>query len=129
MTSPNSSSFANSYFSRVPSQKKSGDSFPFKFKKNWKHSEVLASPSKNKITNSSKLLSEDVNVVTSASDQLVGHSKQGVKQKIKVDKKTKRPSRSKKNKEQLSAGTVSEEATVEKRPTQASKVSSSNFVE
>lgn len=90
---------------------------------------MLASPNKNKITNSSKLLSEDVNVVTSASDQLVGHSKQGVKQKIKVDKKTKQPSRSKKNKEQLSAGTVSEEATAEKSPTQASKVSSSNFVE
>ncbi|KAJ0030718.1 hypothetical protein Pint_12667 [Pistacia integerrima] len=130
LTSPNSVPFPKRYFSQVPkvaNEKNSGNSFPFKFKKKWKQSKVLASPSKNKITNSSKLSSEDVNVVTPASEQLVGDAKEGVKQNSKVNKKKKQPSRSKKNKEQVSAATASVEATVEKSPTQASKKSSTGI--
>lgn len=118
LASLNSILFPRRYFfyvSKAANEEKRGNSFPFKFKKSWIQTKALASARKN----------QDVNMVTSASEQLVEDAKEGVTQKSKVNNKTKQPPRSKKSKEQLSAATASEQATVEKSPTLASKVSSS----
>ncbi|XP_044464967.1 DNA topoisomerase 1-like isoform X2 [Mangifera indica] len=116
LASLNSILFPRRYFfyvSKAANEEKRGNSFPFKFKKSWIQTKALASARKN----------QDVNMVTSASEQLVQDAKEGVTQKSKVNNKTKQPSRSKKSKEKLSAATASEQATVEKSPTLASKTS------
>ncbi|XP_044464969.1 DNA topoisomerase 1-like isoform X4 [Mangifera indica] len=120
LASLNSILFPRRYFfyvSKAANEEKRGNSFPFKFKKSWIQTKALASARKN----------QDVNMVTSASEQLVQDAKEGVTQKSKVNNKTKQPSRSKKSKEKLSAATASEQATVEKSPTLASKKTSTGI--